>query len=313
MVLTRTWLLWLVLLGCEHRRPAIPDWVATAPAGAVMAISCRADWALAQPRLRSLLEGFPMAARSMDILQARARLETRHETGRITLFLTCPAAGAAPPLEPGFLIQLGGFRDPGRLQVAVANAFPAEGALALENREVPLFAITDAPPLRIRAMADGEGRIWLADVAALAGRSLQPEGGRTALTDSSEWITVNAPVRGFIRPQDLRQDRTAGLPGDLARDLPRGIESVAWGLVPGRGPNAPVRFELALAGSPEAVQRAASWLDRLLAVAMAVPGPAQETPEILQESRRIGLRCLLSQEQVDRVLGKLEQPMVRLQ
>lgn len=313
MVLPRTLLLCLALLGCEHRRPATPDWVVSAPASAVMAISCRADWALAKPRLPGLLEGFPMAARSMDILVARAGLETRHETGRITLFLTRPAAGAAAPPEPGFLIQLGHFRDPGRLQVAVANAFPAEGALTLENREVPLFAIADAHPLHIRAMADGEGRVWLADLAVLAGRGLQPGAGRAALAASSEWITANAAVQGFISPQDLREDRTARLPGDLARDLPRGIESVAWGLVPGRNPNGPVRFELALSGSPDAVQRAASWLDRLVAVAMAVPGQPQDTPEILQESRRIGLRCLLSQEQIDVVLGKLEQPPVRLQ
>jgi hypothetical protein len=50
-----------------------------------------------------------------------------------------------------------------------------------------------------------------------------------------------------------------------------------------------------------------------MAVAMAVPGQPLDTPEILQESRRIGLRCLLSQAQVDMVLSKLDQPPVRLQ
>jgi hypothetical protein len=312
MAFTRTLLLCLVLLGCGHRRPRTPDWVVSAPASAVMALSCRADWALDPPRLRTLLEGFPMAGRSMEILLDRARLEARHESGRITLYLTRPPAGAALPADPGFLIQLGRFREPGRLQVAVATAFPAEGTLPLENRETPLFVLTDAHPLHIRAMADGEGRVWLADRAALAGLGPQPTAGHKALAASAEWITAGAVIQGFVRPQPLREDTTPRLPGDLARDLPRGIESVSWGLVPGRAADAPARFELALAGSPEAVQRAASWLDRLMAVAMAVPGPAPATPEILQESRRIGLRCLLSQGQVDLVLTKLEQPAVRL-
>lgn len=313
MVHPRTLLLCLVLLGCGHRRPGIPDWVVSAPASAVMAISCRADWALGQPGLRVLLEGYPMAGRSMDVLVARARLETRHETGRITLFLTRPPAASGLPGDPGFFLQLGRFRDPGRLQVAVANAFPAEGTLPLENREAPLFVITDAHPMHIRAMADGEGRVWLADLAAMAGRGLQPGADRALLGASAEWLTASAPVQGFIRPQELREDSSARLPGDLARDLPRGIEAVAWSLVPGRNPDAPIRFELALAGSTEAVERAASWLDRLMAVAMAVPGQSLDTPEILQESRRIGLRCLLSQGQVDLVLSKLDQPPVRLQ
>ena len=315
MVFTRTLLLCLVLLGCGHPRPKTPDWVLSAPPGAVMAMSCRADWALEQPRLRALLDGFPMAAQAMDVLLQRARLDPRHETGRITLYLRRPAKGSGATLpEPGFLVQLGRFRDPGRLQMAIANAFPAEGTLPLDHQDFPLFVITDFQLLHVRAMADREGRVWVGDVAALARLDLRSESGvlHTALAASADWITAGAAVQGFIRPQDLRGDSTGGLPGDLARDLPRGIESVSWGLIPGRGPNAPNGFELALAGSPEAVQRATAWLDRLMAVAMAVPGMALDTPEILQESRRIGLRCQLSQEQVDAVLARLDQPAVRL-
>lgn len=314
MVFTRTLLLCTVLLGCDHRRPRTPDWVLSAPPAAVMAISCRADWALEQPRLRALLADFPSAGRFLDILLERARLDPRHETGRITLFLARPARGERTPLaEPGFLFQLGGFRDPGRLQVAVANAFPAEGTLAVDHREFPLFMIADAHPLHIRAMADSDGRVWLGDLAALAGLDLTPGRGRAALAASAEWITGSAAVQGFIRPQDLREDGNGRLAGDLARDLPRGIESVSWALVPGRGANAPSGFELSLTGTPDAVEGAAAWLGRLVAVATAVPGQALDTPEILQESRRIGLRCQVSQEQVDVLLAKLNQPPIRLQ
>jgi hypothetical protein len=314
MGFTRTLLLCTVLLGCERHRPRTPDWVLSAPPAAVMAISCRADWALEEPHLRTVLAEFPMAGRSLDILLQRARLDPRHETGRITLFLARPAPeGRTPRSEPGFLIQLGSFRDPGRLQVAVANAFPAEGTLAIDHRDFPLFVITDAHPLHIRAMADGEGRVWLGDVAALAGLDLQSGRSRPGLAAAAEWTTAGAAVQGFIRPQDLREDTNDRLAGDLARDLPRGIESVAWALTPGRGPNAPNGFELSLAGTPEAVERAAAWLGRLVAVATSVPGLALDTPEILQESRRIGLRCQVSQEQVDVLLAKLNQPPIRLQ
>jgi hypothetical protein len=317
MTFARILLLCLILVGCGHRRATVPDWVRSAPPGAATAISCRADWALEQPRLQGLLAGAPLAGGAMAVLLQRAGLETRHETGRITLFLNGPASGpagtsAARP-DQNFLIQLGRFRDPGRLQVAVANAFPAEGSLTLEQRDYPLFVILDLPPSHVRAMADGDGRVWLGDVAALGGLETAAGHCRPALAASSRWLTGTAAVQGFILPPEVREDTSGRLPGDLARDLPRGIEALCWSLNPGSGPNATCGFELCLAGSPEAIQRAASWLDRFVAATMARPGTAPETPEILQERRRIGLRCQLSQEQVDLVLAKLDQPPIRFQ
>jgi hypothetical protein len=79
-------------------------------------------------------------------------------------------------------------------------------------------------------------------------------------------------------------------------------------VTPGPRQDSPNGFELALAGSPEAIQRSAPWLQRFVAAVMAVPGPSGQIPEILQESRRIGLRCQLSQEQVDAAMLKLDQP-----
>lgn len=311
MTFARTLVLCLAVLGCGHRRPAVPEWVLSAPPAAVMAISCRAGWALEQPRLLSLLEPFPLARQSLDLFLQRARLDLRQETGRVTVFFIRSEPAQAG--HQGFLIQLGSFRDPGRLQVAVANAFPVEGALSMNNRDFPLFVITDAQPVRIRAMADGEGRIWLGDVAALAGLGSRPGYAPPALAASSGWISGAAAVQGFIRPQELRDDTVPRLPGDLARDLPRGIESVSWGLSPGAAPEAGIGFELALAGSPEAVERASSWVHRFLEAASAVPGAPGATPEILQESRCIGLRCRLTQDQVDLAMAKLDQPPIRCQ
>ena len=311
MTFARTLVLCLAVLGCDHRRPKVPDWVLSAPPAAVMALSCRAGWALEPPRLLDLLRTFPLAQRSLDLFLQRARLDLRQETGRVTVFFTRPEPAGSG--QQGFLIQLGSFRDPGRLQVAVANAFPVEGALSMNNRDYPLFVITDDQPIHIRAMADGEGRIWVGDLAALAGLGARSGSTPPALAASAEWISEAAAVQGFILPQELRDDTAPRLPGELARNLPRGIESVSWGLSPAAAPETVHGFELALAGSPEAVERASSWMHRFLEAASVVPGTPGAAPEILQESHRIGLRCRLTQDQVDMAMVKLGQLPIRCQ
>jgi hypothetical protein len=309
MTFARTLLLCLALLGCEPKRAKAPDWLRSAPAPAVMAISCRAGWALKQPNFKALLERFPPAWPALDLFLKRARIDSRQDTGRITVYLTRPVQGSgAPPL--GFLIQLGGFRAQGKLQAAVADAFPAEGALPMDNRQYPLFVVLDAQPYQIRAMADGEGRMWLGDAASLAAMGSGPGPAQAALAGSARWISRAAAIQGFIRPPELLEETAGSLPGDLARDLPRGIESLSWSLTPGPAQDSPNLFELSLAGSPEAIPRVAAWIQRILAAAAAVPGAPLDAPEILQEDRRIGLRCQLSQQQVDVVLAKLNQPRI---
>jgi hypothetical protein len=279
-----------------------------------MAISCRAGWALKPPNFQGLLERFPPAWPAMDLFLKRTRIDARQDAGRVTFYLTRPAGeggtktGGAPPL--GFLIQLGGFRDPGKLQAAVADAFPAEGTLPMDNRQFPLFVVLDAQPWRIRAMADGDGRMWLGDQASLAGLGSGSGPAQAALAASSGWISRAAAVQGFIRPPELLAETADRLPGDLARDLPRGIESLCWSLTPGPAQDSPSLFELSLVGSKDAVQRAGAWIQRFLAAAAAVPGASLESPEILQEDLRIGLRCQLSQRQADAVLARLNQPRI---
>ena len=78
MIFTRALLLSLALLGCQARPPA-PDWVRSAPAGAVLAVSSRADWAMEQPRLSGLLAPYPMAGRALDLLLMRARINLSQE------------------------------------------------------------------------------------------------------------------------------------------------------------------------------------------------------------------------------------------
>ena len=299
MIFARTLLLCLVLAGCDARRAQAPDWVRSAPAGALTAVSFRTDWALQQPRLRTLLEGYPMAGRSLDLFLVRARLPLRREAGRLTVYLTRPGAG--------FLIQLGGFRDPGGLQVAIADGFPMD-TKAPDNRDHPVFVILDLPPYHIRAMADGDGRVWLGDQAMLAGLAAGKSPSAAALAASAGWINGAAAIQGFIRPKALLADHSGMLPGELSRNLPRGIEAVAWGVTPGPSPDGPNGFELSLAGSREAVQLSSPWLQRLLAAVCAMQGASTQWPELLQETSRIGLRCQLSQEQVDVAMARLDQP-----
>jgi len=284
MSLARALLLSLALLGCETRRPA-PDWVRSAPAAAVMAVSFRADWAMEQPRLRNLLEPYPMAGRSLDLLLMRARINLSQETGRLTVF-----QGATG--DP--VIQLGGFRDSGGLQVAIADSFPVEGGQAA-NPDRPVFVILDLGPHHIRAMTDGEGRVWLGGQAALAGLAIGAVRTDGALAEASGWISPGAAVQGFIRQPETWS-------------LPKGIEVLAWGVIPGPAADSLNGFEMALAGSPEAIQRVAPWLQRFLAATTATPGTPAQAPELLQERTRIGLRCPLTQDQVDVAMAKLDQP-----
>ena len=306
MILARTLLLCLTLLGCEARRAPEPDWVASAPAAAVMAVSFRADWAMEQPRLRTLLERFPMAGRALDLFMTRARINLSQETGRLTVYLLNPVPATSAhgaPLPPSFLIQLGGLRDPGGLQVAIADGFPADALAA--GRDFPRFVVLDLGHYHIRALADGAGRIWLGDQEALA--RMDP-GHSQAQGDSAAWINPAAAIQGFIRPGDLLDSFAPGMPGELARNLPRGIESVAWGVSPGPARETRNGFELSLAGNGQAIQRMQPWMQRFLSALSAMQGLPGQGQEILQEGARVSLRCKLTQEQLDVAMARLDLP-----
>ena len=306
-------LLSLAMLGaCGHRRAKAPDWVVTAPAPTVMALSGSMGWLLEEPQFQSVLERFPMAAQSLDLFLKRAKINPHQETGRISLYVlaAAPLAAAAgtTPAPSDFLLQLGEFRDQATLNVALNEAFPPEGSLFVHGRELPLFVVFDLNPFHIRVLVDEDGRVWLGDLRALA----QLNGGwispRNPILESAQWINGAAPFQGFLKPQGLLPGTSSKLPPEMARNLPQGIEALVWSVTPGTGPNALHRFELAITGSPRGILQVAPWLQRLLAAATALQGAPGQAPEILQESRRIGLRAQLTQEQVNVALSKLNQP-----
>ena len=306
---TRNLLLCLALLGCQAHRAKAPDWLLSAPAATTVAISGRAAWVLEQPHYQAILERFPPAELTLATFLRNTQISARQDRGRVTLYVADPVAstGGAPA---EFLIQMAGFKDPGRLQVAIADAFPAEGTLPMDNRDLPLYIVLELPPYHLRAMADGEGRVWLGDLASLA--RLGSGGPYTwrAVAASAGWISERATIQGFVRPQDLLHVTSRKLPGDLARDLPAGIESLAWGISPGVETDDLNGFELSLTGQPEAIQEAAPWLQRFVDSVMAVPGASNQAPELLQEKRRIGLRLPLTQAQVNVALARLGQPSI---
>ena len=65
-----------------------------------------------------------------------------------------------------------------------------------------------------------------------------------------------------------------------------------------------------MGGSRAAIQQALPWLQRMAAAVTAMPGAPAQAPEFLQEARRLGLRCQLTQAQVDLVMARLNQPAV---
>jgi hypothetical protein len=298
VTVARTVLLCLALLGCGARRAKAPDWVLSAPGDTETAISCAPAWAMAPAHFQALLQGFPPAGRALAVFLERTRIDLRQETGRVTFYLSRPAPGARSEV----LVQLGGFRDPGRLQVAVADAFPAAGTLVVDHRELPLFVLLDQGPSHFRAVADGAGRIWLGDLPALArlgpGHVLPWSG----LAVASSWISGAAAVQGFVLPREPA--------AQAAWRLPRGIQALAWSVTPGPGAASFHGFELALAGSRPAIQGAVPWLEDFVAAAQATPGPQAQLPDLLQERRRLGLRWRLTQAQLNVALGRLDLPAI---
>jgi hypothetical protein len=302
----------LLVLSCQGRKAKAPDWVLTAPASTVMAVSGATGWVLEQPHFQSLLERFPMAEQSLDLFLKKAKINPHQETGRVSFYILSELSlgqGDTAKVQPSdFLIQLGGFRNPGALNVAILDAFPQEGSFPVDGRELPLYVLMDYNQFHIRAVVDGGGRVWLGDLGALAKLGSGRIGPRDPVQESTRWTNGGAAFQGFLRPQGLLREASAKLSTEVARNLPHGIDALAWSVTPGTGAEATHRFELAITGTPEGILEVAPWLERFVAAATGLPGAPVQAPEILQEARRIGLRAQLTQEQVNIALAKLNQP-----
>jgi hypothetical protein len=302
-------------LSCRPK-PQVPGWVKVAPGDSAAAFSGEAGWVLTHKDVQSLLARDPMVERALDLFLQKAHINPRTETGRVTFHLVGVPQNGVESLQQGLehvLIQLNQFKDPVALVAALAESFPQEGSLRLQGRDWPLHVILDlevrGTKAHIRAASDEKGQIWigsleaLSRMAAAASLDAQPDAALAA-----EWISPRAPFQGYLQPDALIGGLRKSLDVAALKDLPQGVRAIFWSITPATEKDQPVRFELALAGTPEGINQVTPWLQRLVAAANAVQSAPGAAPVLMQEKRRVGLRCTLTPEQVRLVMEKLGQP-----
>ncbi|WLT31780.1 hypothetical protein [Geothrix sp. PMB-07] len=302
-------------LSCRPKA-RVSTWVQAAPGDSLAAFSGEAGWMLTHKDVQSLISRDPMVERALDLFLQKAHINPRTETGRVTFHLVGLPQSGEEGIQQGIehaLIQLNQFKDPAALVGALSESFPQEGSLHLQGHDWPLYVILDmeakGTKAHIRAASDEKGQVWIGSLEALnrmaAHNSLstQPDAALAA-----EWISPRAPFQGFLQPEALLGGLKRNFENDFIKDLPKGVTALFWSITPGEDKDQPVRFELALAGSPEGINQVSPWLQRLVAAANAVQSAPGATPELMQEKRRVGLRCTLTSEQLKLVMEKLGQP-----
>jgi hypothetical protein len=302
----------LLLAGCGSRQPKGPDWALSAPPGTVMAVSSQAGWALQQREFQNLLGRFPMAERTLDLFLKRAHINPAGETGRITIYVTdlqiSTTQANAGVESSSFLLQLGGFRDSKSLFLAVTEAFPMEGTLQVGEREMPLYVLMDYNQFHMRLLFDEQGRIWIGDLTALAALGKARVKKASPVLRAAEWVDGRAPIQGLLLPEHLLQQASDKLPPAFAKELPKGIQAVAWSVAPGSAKDAPHTFELAITGTPEGIKQTSPWVQRLVAFISSMPGAPSRPADVMEERTRVGLKAQLNGTQLEAVMGRLAQP-----
>ncbi|WP_291272837.1 hypothetical protein [Geothrix sp.] len=297
-------------------KPRVPGWVQAAPADSLAAFSGEAGWVLTHKDVQSLISRDPMVERALDLFLQKARINPRNETGRVTFHVIGMPQKGEDNLQKGLehvLIQLNQFKDPTALVSALAESFPQEGSLRLQGRDWPLHVILDieaqGTKAHIRAASDEQGQVWIGSLEAL--NRMATRGSLAAQPDAAlaaEWISARAPFQGYLQPETLLGGLRQNLESTFIKDLPQGVNALFWSITPATEKDQPIRFELALAGTPEGINQVTPWLQRLVAAANAVQATPGSTPELLQEKRRVGLRCTLTPDQLKLVMEKLGQP-----
>lgn len=282
-----------------------------------MALSGQVGWLLENPEFQSAMSRFPMAEEALDLFLKKAKIHPEGETGRITFFLfDLPKQKGNPEdMAADFLLQFDGFKEPRALQMALAESFPPEGSLILDKKDCPLYVMMDINKVKIRALVDSQQRILIGDLRALGRRASQgtlAQGPKAAnALGAGEWIDATAPIAGYVNPDALMAGLGAKLPGEIAKEFPKGLESLVWSVMPAKDrkdPKAPHHLELAVGGSPEGINQASHWIQRLVAGASQLGAQQQLSPVLMQEKTRVGVRYTASNEQLNAILGSFGQP-----
>jgi len=301
----------LTLLGCGLRKSKGPDWATSAPTGTVMAVSSQASWVVQRPEFQTFLGQFPMAERTLDLFLKRAHINPMEETGRVSFYVMDLKLNSEQ-LKAGvdsssFLIQLGGFREPKNLLMAITEAFPMEGSLLVGKRELPLYVLLDYNQFHMRLVFDEQDRIWIGDISALAALGRTPTLSSPAQR-AAEWINGRAPIQGLVLPEQLLEQASQKLPKEFAKDLPKGIQALAWSVTPSSAKDAPHSLELAVTGTPEGIRQISPWIQRLVALVSNMPGAPSHPADVLEENGRIGLKAQLNASQLEAVMSRISQP-----
>jgi hypothetical protein len=294
----------------------VPGWVQAAPGDSLAAFSGEAGWVLSHKEVQSLVARDPMVERALDLFLQKAHINPRTETGRVTFHVVGMPQKGEETLQKGLehaLIQLNQFKDPAALVTALSESFPQEGSLRLQGRDWPLHVILDLETkgvkAHIRAASDEKGQLWIGSLEALNRLAARESlAARPDAALAAEWISPRAPFQGYLQPEALLGSLRQNLDTAFIKELPRGITALFWSITPALEEGQPSRFELALAGTPEGINQVAPWLQRLVAAANAVQSAPGAAPELMQEKRRVGLRCALTAEQLKLVMEKLGQP-----
>jgi hypothetical protein len=299
-----------------HPRGRVPGWVLAAPGDSLAAFSGEARWMLTHKEVQSFISRDPMVERALDLFLQKAHISPRLETGRVTFHIIGIPQKGENTLQQGLehaLIQLNQFKDPAALVGALAESFPQEGSLRIQDRDWPLYVILDVETggtkAHIRAASDERGQVWIGSLEALTHLAAKEGlGARPDAALAAEWINPRAPFQGYLQPEALLNGLRKHLEGSIIKDLPQGVDALFWSITPAEEKDQPVRFELALAGTPEGINQVTPWLQRLVAATNAIQAAPGAAPELMQEKRRVGLRCSLTAQQLKLVMEKLGQP-----
>jgi hypothetical protein len=296
-----------VSFGCRDMRPRSQDWVVYAPEKAIMGVSLHIGWALERPEVREAIARYPVFDQALEIILDKVKMDPASETARASLYvLDIPGPDekitSLDDLRGLTLVQLAGFSDPKGVQRVVVENFPPEGSLRMGGREYPMYVFFDINNLHLRVFLDGDDRLWIGDVTALQLVAKRRFAGESSpLAKAAEWIHASGAVQGFVRPDLVPREAM----GDMAGTIPAGVKGLAWSISTAEKDPQAVSMNLAATGTEEAIAAVKPWVQRLAAAASAVSGDGAPPPETLQEKTRMGLKCQLKQEQMDKVFGMM--------
>ena len=300
-----------VSLGCRDTRPKTPDWVASAPVTANIGISFHLGWVLENPESRKLITQYPMFEQAIELFLDSTEIDPVSDKSRVSLYVLENHGSNIIPvpdddLHQKVLLQIAGIRDPKSVQRTIVETFPPDGSLRLAGRECPLFVVMDISDVQISLLSDGNGRLWIGDMAALQEIDKgNVSGDRAFISRASEWISPASAMQGFWLPESLPELLSDDANGIFANLASNGLKGLAWSVTPLEGTEKSIALDLVVTGTEDAVSQLKPWMQRAIALVSSLGGDGASQPETIQENNRIGIRCQFEADQFGDALRML--------